>query len=49
MQFGTFPLADDGYDDPVNDLKLAISKYNLKPDEFVAMREGEVLVFENSP
>jgi L-ascorbate metabolism protein UlaG (beta-lactamase superfamily) len=46
MHFGTFPLADDGYADPVNDLKLALGKYNLNEDAFVAMKEGEVMIFE---
>jgi L-ascorbate metabolism protein UlaG (beta-lactamase superfamily) len=44
--FGTFPLADDGYDEPVNDLKLALAKHNLTTDDFIAMKEGEARVFE---
>lgn len=44
--FGTFPLADEGCDDPVNDLKLAITKYNLQPEEFLVFKEGEARVFE---
>lgn len=41
MHFGTFPLADDGHDDPVNDLDSAREKYQLLPEEFVVIREGE--------
>jgi L-ascorbate metabolism protein UlaG (beta-lactamase superfamily) len=48
MHFGTFPLADDGYNDPLKDLEAAIVKHDLKPDEFIAMREGEVQVFEKT-
>ncbi|MEX2234992.1 MAG: MBL fold metallo-hydrolase [Cyclobacteriaceae bacterium] len=44
MHFGTFPLADDGEDEPVNDLHLAIAKYQLAPDGFVILKEGDVWV-----
>lgn len=40
--FGTFPLADDGGDDPVTDLRLALEKYQLSPRAFVVLKEGEV-------
>ena len=46
MHFGTFPLADDSCDDPVNDLSEAITKYNLAPDSFIVMQSGEFRVFE---
>jgi L-ascorbate metabolism protein UlaG (beta-lactamase superfamily) len=46
MHFGTFPLADDGQDDPPNDLKLAIEKHRLREEEFILLREGESRVFE---
>ena len=46
MHFGTFPLADDGYDDPRNDLTLAMTRYQVRPEEFLVMKEGEVRVFE---
>lgn len=46
MHFGTFPLADEGYEDPVRDLKLALTKYNLSEESFVALKEGEVSIFE---
>lgn len=45
MHFGTFPLADDGYDEPVNDLQLAMPKYNLKSHEFVVLQAGEFQEF----
>jgi L-ascorbate metabolism protein UlaG (beta-lactamase superfamily) len=44
--FGTFPLADDGYEDPVRDLKTALAKFNLNEEAFVALKEGEVKIFE---
>ena len=46
MHFGTFPLADDGCDDPVNDLSEAMVKYDLAPDSFIVMQPGEFRVFE---
>lgn len=46
MHFGTFPLADDGYNDPINELHPALSKYNLNEDVFVTLKEGEVRIFE---
>jgi L-ascorbate metabolism protein UlaG (beta-lactamase superfamily) len=44
--FGTFPLADDGYEDPVNDLNLALEKYKLTAEKFIVMKEGEASVFD---
>jgi L-ascorbate metabolism protein UlaG (beta-lactamase superfamily) len=44
--FGTFPLADDGYDDPINDLKIALQRNDLSAEDFIIMKEGEVSVFE---
>lgn len=46
MHFGTFPLADDGYDEPACDLKEAMIKNQLAPDAFILMKEGEYRVFE---
>jgi L-ascorbate metabolism protein UlaG (beta-lactamase superfamily) len=46
IHFGTFPLADEAYDDPVKDLRSALGKYNLKENEFVTLQHGEVKVFE---
>lgn len=39
--FGTFPLADDSYDDPVKELEAAKLKFHLRDDDFVALQEGE--------
>lgn len=44
--FGTFPLADDGFEDPVNDLHKALSDYEMKKDDFIVLKEGEARVFE---
>jgi L-ascorbate metabolism protein UlaG (beta-lactamase superfamily) len=46
IHFGTFPLADDGPEDPVNDLKIATAKYKLKPEEFIVLNEGEAQIFD---
>lgn len=40
MHFGTFPLGDDGQEDPVRDLELAREKYQIKADEFLILKEG---------
>ncbi len=39
MHYGTFPLADDGQMDPINDLNAA-----LDGEPFILMKEGESLV-----
>jgi L-ascorbate metabolism protein UlaG (beta-lactamase superfamily) len=41
MHFGTFPLADDGEDDPVADLQMALGKYQLHKESFIVLKEGE--------
>jgi L-ascorbate metabolism protein UlaG (beta-lactamase superfamily) len=43
--FGTFSLGDEGREDPANDLKAALSKYNLNENQFVTLKEGEGRVF----
>jgi L-ascorbate metabolism protein UlaG (beta-lactamase superfamily) len=43
--FGTFPLADDGEDDPVEELSQAIIKANLSSDKFLALKEGHSRLF----
>ena len=44
MHFGTFPLADDGMEDPVNDLKIALEKEGIPEGEFIAPKEGVRLI-----
>lgn len=39
MHFGTFPLADDGHDDPINEFNAAVGNEN-----FVLLGEGEQIV-----
>ncbi|MEJ0055124.1 MAG: MBL fold metallo-hydrolase [Bacteroidota bacterium] len=39
--FGTFPLADDGEDDPITELHNALSQAGTAKDDFVIMSEGE--------
>jgi L-ascorbate metabolism protein UlaG (beta-lactamase superfamily) len=38
--FGTFQLADDGYDDPIIDLKKALADKDIAADRFLAMKIG---------
>jgi L-ascorbate metabolism protein UlaG (beta-lactamase superfamily) len=44
--FGTFPLADDGSDDPVNDLKIALEKFQITSEGFLVLKEGEARIFD---
>lgn len=46
IHFGTFPLADESYDDPVRDLSNALAKHNVRESEFVTLERGEVKIFE---
>lgn len=46
MHFGTFPLADDGADEPMLDLENAKQRGNLEPGEFIALKEGDARIFE---
>lgn len=41
MHFGTFPLADDGHDDPINEFNQAVGE-----EQFILLGEGERLVRE---
>jgi L-ascorbate metabolism protein UlaG (beta-lactamase superfamily) len=38
--FGTFPLADDGCDDPVEGLRAALKREGLSLTEFITLEEG---------
>lgn len=46
MHFGTFPLADEGYADPPRDLKAALTKFNVREEDFTVLKEGEAKIFE---
>tara|TARA_R110000868_G_scaffold408293_3_gene690963 strand:+ start:30778 stop:31836 length:1059 start_codon:yes stop_codon:yes gene_type:complete len=39
MHFGTFPLADDGHDDPINDFNKAVGD-----EQFILLGEGEKII-----
>lgn len=43
--FGTFPLADDGEDEPVSELMQAMQHTHLPSDKFLVMKEGEARLF----
>ena len=38
--FGTFPLADDGQYDPVEELEMVKEKLQVDPDSFIIINEG---------
>jgi L-ascorbate metabolism protein UlaG (beta-lactamase superfamily) len=44
--FGTFPMADEGAEEPVADLRKALTKYNVNEEMFVALKEGEMKIIE---
>jgi L-ascorbate metabolism protein UlaG (beta-lactamase superfamily) len=41
MHFGTFPMADDGMYEPIDDLKKALKKHNISDKEFLTLKHGE--------
>lgn len=41
MHFGTFPLADDGEQQPLNDLEIALNGEN-----FIVIKEGSNVVID---
>ncbi len=43
--FGTFPLADDGEEDPILELTQAITQASLAPEKFLVLKEGEARLF----
>lgn len=43
--FGTFPLADEGQDEPSKDLELALNERKIIADKFIALKEGEGKLF----
>jgi L-ascorbate metabolism protein UlaG (beta-lactamase superfamily) len=49
MHFGTFPLADDGMEEPVVELAKARSAHGIAEDVFVAPSNGQSYVWKKSP
>jgi L-ascorbate metabolism protein UlaG (beta-lactamase superfamily) len=45
IHFGTFPLADDGAEEPVTDLKKALTAANIDQARFRALKNGESVNF----
>ena len=43
IHFGTFPLADDGETEPVDDLRKALAEKSILPDRFRALKAGASL------
>lgn len=41
MHFGCFPLADDGFEQPVHDLRAARTAAGISPEEFILPEVGE--------
>jgi len=49
MHFGSFPLADDGMQEPVQDLKKAREKFNVPAIQFLILQEGMSKTFSLQP
>lgn len=47
--FGTFPLADDSCDDPVDGLVAALKREGLSQKQFVVLEEGAARDFDTRP
>lgn len=47
MHYGTFPLADDGQNDPLIDLKLALESLNISQNDFLTLIEGTSIQLNN--
>lgn len=41
MHFGTFPMADDGIDQPVDDLHKALDQHGVAKENFKVLQQGE--------
>lgn len=41
MHFGTFPMADDGMQEPIDDLKKALYRQNVSDKKFLTLQHGE--------
>lgn len=41
MHFGTFPLADDGQNDPIKELNAELLESNIEKEDFIIPKEGE--------
>jgi len=46
MHFGTFPMADDGMYEPLEDLKKARRQYRVSEREFLTLRQGESFCYK---
>ena len=46
IHFGTFPLADDGETEPVDDLQKALADKSIPPDRFRALKAGSSLTLD---
>lgn len=43
VHWGTFELTDEALDQPIGDLKQALKKQNVNPDEFLLLEAGETI------
>ncbi|MFV9875874.1 MAG: hypothetical protein AB8U25_05470 [Rickettsiales endosymbiont of Dermacentor nuttalli] len=43
IHFGTFHLSDEGYNEPVEDLQIALKQLNISSENFKVLNKGENL------
>jgi L-ascorbate metabolism protein UlaG (beta-lactamase superfamily) len=48
MHFGTFQLTTEAIDQPLVDLKTALSQSGISDQEFVTLQEGETRIYRAS-
>lgn len=48
MHYGTFQLASEGFNQPLEDLKIALINQNLPLDEFITLLEGGTKIFRHN-
>ena len=46
IHYGTFPLADDGYETPLQDLNIALQNHSIDPQYFPVVKEGSSLDYQ---
>ncbi len=45
--YGTFQLSNEGMDDPINDLKNSLEKFNVSSNHFLAPKNGQTIFFSS--
>lgn len=49
MHYGTFALGDDGFEEPIEELRKSIGESKLDPSSFAILEQGETRLFAFAP